>query len=145
MTIDQEYFTVEQIIKTLRLNKVFAIMLIFVNFLVILSSVFISVSASLGLELRGDVLKKWAIVEQIFQITLFVLNALSLTYYYKMAIYFLDLLQEDESQNRKFKLWMWFVLTFIIIANIGDSLYVPLNNLLISQKAYTMSLDVIYY
>lgn len=84
-------------------------------------------------------METWIVMINIFDICVFVLNTLTLCYYYKMGDYFLDLIQDDQRDKNKFKLLMWTVIFIIIVSSCAENLVYPIMELLKIWKAEMFS------
>lgn len=68
----------------------------------------------------------YTLISASFRISVFVINAIVLIYYYQMARFFIEVIQTDQKKARKFKLGMRFVISIIIITICQENLYVPI-------------------
>ena len=62
----------------------------------------------------------------LFMLLVFVINAVTLSYYQNMAKYFINLMQDDERKRSKFKGVVYLVLAIIYISNTIENLVIPI-------------------
>ena len=123
MTLNEENTTTGQVLRKLWLNRIFSTIIILLNVFAILSLITYMVFFASN---NVVFLKVWSRISFIFRITVFVINAIILIYYYQMAQFFIELIQEDQKKARKFKCAMWFVISIQIITIFMENLCVPL-------------------
>ena len=68
------------------------------------------------------------------KVIVFIFNAICLTHYYKMAIFFIDEMQDNYEHNRNFKIMMWLVIIIIMISNMAENLLYAIVPILFTFK-----------
>ena len=69
--------------------------------------------------------KKYIVISGIFRLLVFTINAVILIYYYRLADFFIMILQENRKEVLKFKCAMWFVIIVIVITISLENIYLP--------------------
>jgi len=59
--------------------------------------------------------------------------------YYKMGLYFIDLLQDDEKEKKKLKLVMWIIFGSVIISNCIENFLYPFYGVLTTFDIWNLT------
>lgn len=79
------------------------------------------------------------ITKGIVKVFVFIFNAVTLTYYYKMAHFFIDLMENNAKHKRNFKIMMWLFIVVIMISNAVENLLYAIVPILFTFKLLILS------
>jgi len=108
------------------MSRAFGITIMLINITAISSQV-ISEFPSL---FTTEGLNNFTILVNILELLVFAVNTITLGYYLRMGLYFIDMLQDDPGKKKRFKIIMWLILCMIILSNCVENCVYPLVNLL---------------
>jgi len=94
MTTNEENESCSKILRKLWHNKIFSIVIILLNIFAMISTTAYSIIESAYRE-KKEMLNITAWFTNVFRISLFIINAMVLSHYYKMAPFFIQLIQDD--------------------------------------------------
>lgn len=137
MTLSNNLTSAQQIINVLRMIRAYSRIIIIINICEIIFEVLKDVQA-IHID-SSDTENTLKMVRCVFMIAAFVQNSLTLCYYLQMGRFFINLLQENTNDKRKFMLFVWIVLCTIFISNAAENLFYPVEDLLKAWNIYSLS------
>lgn len=135
MEINQEYTSTNQVLRKLRFTRIFIIIIILLNICAIISLASYFSSLTIG---KHQLVDDFSAASFVFRVLLFFINAVVIIYYYQMVPFFIELIQEDQKEAKKFKLSIWLLIIIITFTICLENLLFPIWSFL----RYTLDVNV---